>query len=291
MIYMRKLYLLLTLSFVFLPAIVMAENNTGFIDTAIWFSASPDTVGESITISTLVNNQEKKAIYGIISFYDNDKSLSKKTVTIAPNSSKVVSIDWKVESGSHSIVAKFEDTREVDDKGKSIQIANSETKPHKFTVIANSSTNSNADSNSNPSSVSNDDKENSPAGNSIISKEDVGKTVDEAKKVTETTFGKIDDFRAETAVSLEKKAEESTKELEEIKLEHEKVKSEGKVAGAKTSKDDTTEKESFLKTPFAYLKMIFYKMAHYIFAQKFLFYGLIVLLIILFIRYIIRAPR
>lgn len=57
-----------------------------------------------------------------------------KPTTVDAHSSKVVSTTWKVTEGSHTIIAKFEDTRYSSDKGTATIVANSEADPYRFNV-------------------------------------------------------------------------------------------------------------------------------------------------------------
>lgn len=246
-----------------LPLLARAEANAGFIDTSIWFSNEPDIVGETTTISTLINNQDAKAIYGMVGFYDNGKLITQKATTVDPRASKVVSISWKVTVGSHSMVAKFENTRYTNDKGTATIVSKSETSPYRFTVLTpEAKAVADAKGNTNGTSGSSASK----------TETEVKKTVDDAKNAAEGAFAKFDNFRTKTADTLSEKVTDSKKAIEDLK-------------------EIPKKEQTFLQTPFAYLKLIFYKAAHFIFSSMYAFYGLIILIIILFVRYLIRAPR
>jgi hypothetical protein len=265
----RKLILVLIFSFI-LPLTVFADVSTGFVEQSVWFSNEPDKVGETILISTLVNNQSDKAIFGTVAFYDEQSLLGKKTVTVEVHSAKVVSISWKVTKGNHSILAKFEDPKISNSEGQSVVVSNAITAPQVFEVIAPA-----------PTPITTETKAESTVSDKNKTESDVSKTVDAAKDAAETTFEKLDDFRETTSLALASKAVVAADQIAQIKNDAVK----GKILGASTTKD------SILKTPFAYLKMFFYKLAHFIFSHKYVFYGLIILIIVLFFRYLIRAPR
>ena len=256
---------------ILLPVAVQAsEVSAGFVTEPIWFSNQPDIAGETTTISTLINNQDDKAIYGDVVFYDNAIVIGKKSVTVLARSAKVASVPWKVTAGSHSMVAKFENTKQLNDKGTSTDVSNNETNVYRFNVASAESTKI----------------QSAPAGSSTsgdasvsASKSDATKTIAEAKNAAENAFSSFDNFRISTAITIGKSADSSTKEIEQIK------------ATPTSNGSQATQKSSFLKTPFAYLKMIFFKTAHFIFSNMYVFYGLIILIGILIIRYLIRAPR
>lgn len=237
-----------------------AEASAGFIDTAIWFSNEPDTVDETVTISTLINNQDAKAIYGVVGFYDNNKLIGSKASTIDARASKVVAISWKVTAGSHSLVAKFENTRYSSEKGTATTVANSDTDPVRFSVMT-----------AEEKKAQSTNKTSTKTGTGTTETE-IKKTADDVKVAAEGAFGKFDAFRNSTAESLETKTSDAEKDLTQ-------------------AKSIPKEKQTALQTPFAYLKVLFYKAAHFIFGNIYVFYGLIFLIIILFVRYLIRAPR
>jgi hypothetical protein len=277
-----KLSLAIIFSFIFVtisvavPHKAFAQVRAGFVDTTIWFSNEPDVVGETTTISTLINNQDEKAIYGMVGFYDNDKLVGQKATTVEPNASKVVSVTWKVTAGSHSFVAKFENTKRGSESGTATRVTGSQSAPYRFSVAATVDKTT-TDKATSPNSTTTD-------GTTTKTEQAVG----DVKNAAESTFEKFDNFRDTTADSIAVKVTASAKAVEEIQKAKTENKTEGKVAGASVSKETSG---SAMETPFAYLKLYFYKMAHFIFDHMYVFYGLIILVIILFVRYLIRAPR
>ena len=250
--------LLIAITVVGFAHLARAEVNAGFIEQAIWFSNEPDTVGEKTNVSTLINNQDAKAIYGMVSFYDNSKLVSKKAATVDAHASKVVMIPWTVTEGKHSFVVKYEDTRYTNEKGTATIVSNNETSPYTFTVVSEAQ------------------KVTDAKTTTSKAEDQVKQTAGEVKDAAEGAFAKFDSFREDTATSLEGKVLGATKAVEDTK----------KAEAAKPAKD-----RSALQTPFAYLKLYFFKLAHFIFSSIYAFYGLIFLIIILFVRYLIRAPR
>jgi hypothetical protein len=254
-----------------------AAANAGFIDTSIWFSNEPDTAGETVAVSTLINNQDPKAVYGLVGFYDNGKLLSRKTTTVEPHASKVVTINWKVTVGKHSMVAKFESTQVENDEGEEVEVVKNETEPITFTVKE-----------AIPAKTDEKEKEVGADPN----KSDIANTVDEAKSAATGAFGKVDEFREETAATYAEKAEAQQKSIADAKkAKDEKI--EGKVAGVSATNIQTGNKikETLIKTPFEYVKLYFFKFVQFVFAHKYIFYGLIILILFLIFRYMARSPR
>lgn len=253
-----------------------AQVKAGFVENQIWFSNDPDTAGETTVISTLINNQDTKAVYGTVTFYDSNKSLGQKSATLEAHTSKVISISWKVTAGDHSIVAKFENTKEGSDKGAATTVSHSSTEAYKFSVAAPIQ--------EPPAEKTIAATLTQPTATTADSgKSDASKTVDEVKGAAETTFTKFDNFREDTAGALSEKADEASAQVDAIKK--------GQLAGVSKTNEPKKESPSFLGTPFAYVKMLFYQLAYFIFSHKVVFYSLIIVIIIMFFRFLIRASR
>jgi hypothetical protein len=196
-----------------------------------------------------------------VTFYDGDVVLGKKAGLISAQSSKEFSIDWKVTVGDHAIRAHIDNPKKGSTTGPAVTLSSVDTDAYRFTVLADlgihpfdtpSTTDAKKD-------TSTDDK------SAIV----VG---------AQNTFDKIDGFRADTAKSIDKSVASAEKVLTE------------EVAPAKASSTATTA-PSKMERPLTYVKLFFLKIFSFIFSHGVLFYGLIILIIILFIRYLIRAPR
>lgn len=267
-------------SLVFIFALVLipnttraADTNAGFIPAPIWFSATDLKAGDSITIYSVIYNESAKNLSGAAGFYDGDTLLGTKTITVSAHSTREVSVAWKVTVGDHAIRARFENVKSGTGTGTPETVLYSETDPARFTIYP--------DLSSNP--FASKTETTTPAPTKTETTTTPSGKVEEAKGAIKdtagTAFSSIDSWRTNIADSLAESVKKATAELNK----------EGATTDPKSS--TSTEKKSFVSTPFTYVKLFFMKIGSFIFSHGSVFYGLIVLIIILFVRYLIRAPR
>lgn len=237
-----------------------AGSNAGFIPAPIWFSSESLSANTTTKVSTLVYNSTPDVLSLTVTFYDGDVVLGKKAGLISAQSSKEFSIDWKVTVGDHAIRAHIDNPKKGSATGPAVTLSSVDTDAYRFTVLA--------DLGVHPFSTTPTDTKK-------------GTTTEDKPAIVvgaQNTFDKIDGFRADTAKSIDKSIASAEKVLAE------------EVAPAKASSTTTTA-PSKMERPLTYVKLFFLKLFSFIFSHGVLFYGLIILIIILFIRYLIRAPR
>lgn len=239
---------------------VQAETvNAGFIPAPIWFSAEKLEKDVSTKIYTLVYNTENEPIALTVSFYDGDILLGKKVVTVPAKSSKEVSIDWKVTLGDHAIRARIENPHKGSSVGEMISVSSNETDVIRFTVLADLLDNS-------LPKISDEEKASIEENKSVI------------LSGAEEVLNSIDDFRSRNASKTEKEIKE-TKELisknKEINL----------------NLTSMAEKGTGIKSPIQHVKLFFLKIIDFILTNSWAFYGLIILIIFLLVRFLIVRPR
>src|SRR3989344_7346711 len=88
-----------------LPFFVSAQ--AGFPDKPLWLSNSVPVAGEEISLSTVLYNSTGATIDGTLTFFVDDAKLTSQDVSLAAQSSSVVSAKWTAASGTHSFSAKF----------------------------------------------------------------------------------------------------------------------------------------------------------------------------------------
>lgn len=129
---MKKILFLIIPFLVFIPIISFAESSrTGFVDGTVWYSSDQIREGDSIRIYTAVFNGESSEIRASVDFIDNDVLLATRDIVVASGDTETVSISWKVEVGSHDIVAKI---RDIVDKNGPVLVSRNETKHSRFSV-------------------------------------------------------------------------------------------------------------------------------------------------------------
>lgn len=94
-----------------LPLLTSAEAGlpaqAGFPDRPLWLSNTKPIAGEEVSISTVLYNGTPAAIGGTLTFFVDDVKLTSQEISLAPQSSTVVSAKWTARSGTHSFKATF----------------------------------------------------------------------------------------------------------------------------------------------------------------------------------------
>ncbi len=262
-------------------------SNAGFIPGNIWYSKDPFEEGDKIKIYTLIYNPDSRQFSGTVFFFDKTTFLGNKSFVVPGKSLQDVSIDWTATSGDHLIFgqiqgAKFLTTNNTYQDASLSEIKTSESKrsvPKKIiptpTETNTNPPNTSTDSNI-VSSISNTIKENTP--------EVVSSTIS-------TTTNAVESFRQDMGTLTENKKEVVQNEIKN--LENKKttpVSSTTKKDPAKSTIVEGTSPSSqgiFLK-PFKYTELFALSLFSGVFNNKFIFYGLIVIIIFFIVRFIVR---
>lgn len=101
---MRKVFVIIGLVCA-LP--FFANAQAGFPDKPLWLSNSVPVAGQEISISTVLYNGTDAAVGGTLTFFVDDTTLTSQDVSLAAESSSVVSAKWTARAGTHSFSAKF----------------------------------------------------------------------------------------------------------------------------------------------------------------------------------------
>ena len=101
---MRKVFVIIGLLYA-LP--LLASAQAGFPDKPLWLSNTRPLAGEEISVSTVLYNGTNAAVGGTLTFFVDDTKLTSQDVSLAAQSSSVVSAKWTARSGTHSFSAKF----------------------------------------------------------------------------------------------------------------------------------------------------------------------------------------
>jgi len=268
---------------------VFAENpKAGFIPENIWYSKDPFQEGDKIKIYTLIFNGDQRELSGTVFFFDKTTFLGNKDFTVQGKGMKDISIDWTVTPGDHVIFGQIQNAKFLMPNNTHQEANLSETKTQESKrsvskkILSNDipeATNSTKPTESTGivSNIQNLIEENTP--------EIVSKTID-------TTTNTLEDFRTEMGTFSSEKKEEVKKEIKEL-LAEEKTNTLKGVAS-----NDSTEKSKvensvpasqgvFLK-PFKYTELFALSLFSTVFNNKYIFYGLIVLIIFFIVRFIIK---
>lgn len=88
-------------------SVYAVDNNSGLIDTSIWYAPSTFTEGDTIEIHTAVWNGEDYAINAKVEFLDVNTILGSRDITVAKGTLSDVYVSWKVTAGDHKISARI----------------------------------------------------------------------------------------------------------------------------------------------------------------------------------------
>lgn len=89
-------------------AALAAEIPAGFPSSSLWLSKLSPTIGEEITIHTVVYNSSDAPISGSVVFTDKDAVLGTKSFQIPTGATQVISQTWKAVEGEHEFSAHLD---------------------------------------------------------------------------------------------------------------------------------------------------------------------------------------
>ncbi len=101
---MRKVFVIIGLVCA-LPFFASAQ--AGFPDKPLWISNTKPAAGEEVLLSTVLYNGTDAPIAGTLTFFVDEAKLTSQDVSLAAQSSSVLSAQWKAVSGTHSFSATF----------------------------------------------------------------------------------------------------------------------------------------------------------------------------------------
>lgn len=272
---MRKYFIFFILLYlVFSPKVFALESTTGFIPGQIWYSKGPLIEGDTVNIHTAVWNGEKDIVSAKVEFYDKNIILGSRDVTLSPLLLKDVYIPWKVTSGDHVISAKIiSSLATISGKQEKVVLSRITTSSDKQFV---------------PVVVKNNIGE--PVSEADMLKNQIDKTTSEINSIVpekvstsvSNVFSAVDDLRNKTLTQVDAIKNTTQKEID-------------KVLGTSTVASQNPAKvnniQDAVKKPIAYIKLFFLSILSFIFGNKIVFYGILILIIFCILRFIYRKIR
>ena len=86
---------------------LFAYAQAGFPTKPLWLSSTKPVSGEEVLVSTVLYNETGATIGGTLIFFVDEAKLISQDVSLAAQSSNVISAKWTAASGTHSFSAKF----------------------------------------------------------------------------------------------------------------------------------------------------------------------------------------
>lgn len=266
--------LLILFTFLALPICVFAVTNSGFIPGQIWYSKNVLVEGDTVNIHTAVWNGEKDTISAKVEFYDKNVILGSRDITLTTLELKDVYIPWKVTAGDHIISAKIiSSIQTVSGKKEQVVLGRNATSNDKQFVSV-TIVNDKGEAVSGTSAIKNQ-LENTGAKINEYIPEGVSNTVS-------SSFNVVEDFRDTTLTQINKTKEETKNELDQMNSASITV---SKNIVQKTNIEDATKK------PITYIKLFLFEALSVIFTNKIIFYGILVFLVFLLLRFVYRRIR
>jgi len=285
--------ILILLTVLFTPFyITFAQTSAGFIPGNIWYSKDPFVEGDNIKIYTLIYNPDARQFSGTVFFFDKTTFLGSKDFSVEGKGLKDVSVDWKVTAGDHLIFgqiqnAKFLESNGISEKVTLVEIKTSESNrnvPKTLTAdTSNTSQGASTDSNSNViSNAGNLISQNTP---SIVSD-----TISNISKVATSTISGVENIRNNIGTTTEKQKEKISAEIKNLNSDKISATTKTKKTDSikTTTPSDTKTEQSTIEKPFKYTQLFALSLFSVIFNNKYIFYGLIVLIIFLLARFLVR---
>lgn len=271
----KNIGIILLLLFSLLPIfkIYAQSSNAGFIPGNIWYSKDPFEEGDQIKIYTLVFNPDDRELSGTVVFFDNNVFFAKKDFTASPKDVKDVSISWTATAGDHVIFAKIENAKFLVSGGQyeEVYLAENETTKSSRTVnkkvIVNTTDTNNTSSTGSSipglSSIQN-------VGNIVANS-----TPDYVAKPMVLGASTVENFRQNISNALGKNKADTQKEINTLNSAKTTLKN-----GVKPNTSSSIQK------PFDYVKLFFLYIFEAIFKYKLVFYGLLLIILVVILRYI-----
>ncbi len=289
--FIKKIGIIFFLILSFLPAqnTFAQTENVGIIPANIWYSKDPFEEGDKIKIYTVVYNADTRELSGTVIFFDYNIFLGKTNFSVSGKSTTYVSINWTVTAGNHTIFAKIENAKFLisKDKYEEVYLAENKTEESKVTiskkVVSNISNNIN-------------DK---VAGTTNIISNAVDTVKSNTPPIVTNTINTVSDSLESIRTNLDsstninkEKIQNEINVLNKVQDSPEKEISLDKTTNKETlniySKIKSKDTTNLVQKPFKYVELFFLTIFSYIFKYKILFYGLIIFIIFIIIRYIWR---
>lgn len=89
------------------PEVVLGA---GFAKQSLFLSQSSVTAGETVLIHAVVSNDTSQKFVGSLDFTDNTQAIGNVPTTLLAGEATTLSISWKPSAGTHSVVAKLQDS-------------------------------------------------------------------------------------------------------------------------------------------------------------------------------------
>jgi hypothetical protein len=268
-------------------SVYAVDNNSGLIDTSIWYAPSVFTEGDTIQIHTAVWNGEDYAINAKVEFLDVNTILGSRDITVPKGTLSDVYVSWKVTAGDHKISARIASASSSANGASFVAIVNKEESAKDFFIPKKLVVKKDGTTEVIPTVT---DKVNEVLPPSVAAP--INKTANS-----------VDNFRQEVSSSLSDLKTEANTKIESFKNPAKvETKSNTNTKTTKTSevnktdqklgtKDSTNNPVSGIDKPITYVELFLLTIALFIFKNSIVFYVILAVIIFLILRFIYRKIR
>lgn len=95
------------------------SSDVGFMPGTLWVSDDTPSIGQTITLYTVVYNGSEGTLVGTVEFLDGKMLLGKREVSLSSGEVKDISFDWKATRGTHIFSVTFNNAK-VANPGKDV---------------------------------------------------------------------------------------------------------------------------------------------------------------------------
>ncbi len=259
-------------------AYAVTEKNAGFIDDPIWYRPVPTTEGEKTEIHTALWNGTDTTVAFHVEFLDRDTLLASRDVSVGAHALFDLSVPWTVTAGDHVISAKItKSSTTISGKATAVTIDSTTVTPQAISI---------------GKKITTTKGETTPEGAINQKMQEVLPEV--VATPLSNTITSLDTFRTDTLDTITTFSTNAKAHLKEIELKEVKIKEIPKATtSAKGATTTAAPKETLSATdkPITYVEIFLLSIASFIFTQKVLFYGIVLLLVFVIIRFIYRKVR
>lgn len=262
-------------------------TNAGFIPGNIWYSKDPFEEGDKINIYTVLFNTDTREFSGTVIFFDGNIFLGKDSFAVPARGVKDASISWMVTAGNHNIFAKIENAKFLISAGKyeEVYLAGNQTEESKTTVSKKIPTTTNITTNT-IENVKNTIVDTATGSVDSIKNLVSGNTPETVTTSINNTSNILENVRSSVGAFSEKKRASVKKDI--ANLNNKTATKDTTVATKSKNKIDGSKNTDKYVKPFKYVELAALAMLSTTFNNKYVFYGLIILVLFLFLRFLWR---
>jgi len=268
----KKIGIILFLIFFFVPMgrLLAQTTNAGFVPGNIWYSEDPFSEGDKIKIYTLIFNPDTRKFSGTVDFFDNSTLLGTKNFNVAATSTEDIYISWTVTAGDHQIYGQIQNAKFLTSSGTYIDANLTQNQTSKSSrTVASKVVAQNINNGINTVDGT--------FNNALSSIQNLGNTAknilpSSVPQLVTTVTNTLDGLRSNLETTVDNAQKQTQNNIDSFK-------------NTKTSSTNSINTAT-IQEPFYYVGLYFLTILAFILKYKILFYGIIVVIALVVLRFI-----